>query len=88
MLESWGIPWVSLTRTKTNIREAIADMVVPPRVLLTSISVVAEKEIQQQIRRLPIKVICIDECQVANPDKESGWSEILPYKYVTFQNVP
>ena len=49
-------------------------------VLLNFVTRVAEKEVQQQIRRLPITVVAIDECQVANPDKDSGWSEILPYK--------
>ena len=54
----------------------------PPRVLLSSISRVADKEVQKAIRRLNIRVIAIDEAQVADPDPNAGWGEFLPYKLV------
>ena len=41
---------------------------------------ILQVEVQRAIRRLRIVVIALDEAQVANPDKTSGWSEILPYK--------
>ena len=52
----------------------------PPRVILTSISRVASTEVQKSLRMLPVKVIAIDEAQVADPDPDSGWGEFLPYK--------
>ena len=81
MLKNWGIPWLSLTKTPADkIVETVATMNPPPRVILTSISRVASTEVQKSLRTLPVKVIAIDEAQVADPDPDSGWGEFLPYK--------
>ena len=81
MLRSWGIPWLSLSRTSAEvIVDTASSMDPPPRVLLSSISRVADKEVQKAIRRLNIRVIAIDEAQVADPDPKAGWGEFLPYK--------
>ena len=84
VLRSWGIPWLSLSRTSSDvIVDTVSSMDPPPRVLLSSISRVADKEVQKAIRRLNIRVIAIDEAQVADPDPNAGWGEFLPYKFVT-----
>ena len=37
-----------------------------PRVLLATISTIADESVQRQIRRLPIRTICLDEVQVVS----------------------
>ena len=55
------IPFISITKTPVKmIGAAVEAMDHPPRALITSISQVAEKEVQREIRRLPIKVIDVD----------------------------
>ena len=52
--------------------EAIESMPVKPRVLLGSITTVADKEVQKEIRKLQIRVIAIDEAQVSDWLDENG----------------
>ena len=52
----------------------------PPKVFVSSINSVSNHETQKLLRRLPIKVVAIDEAQVVDPDPKSGWCDILPYK--------
>ena len=37
-----------------------------PRVLLATISTIADESVQRQIRRIPIRTICLDEVQVVS----------------------
>ena len=80
VLEKWGIPWLSVTRGKGTIVQTAAKMPEPPRVPLASITTVADKEVQKELRRMQIRVIAVDEAQIADPNKDSGWGEFLPYK--------
>ena len=67
MCTAWGIPYISLDETDTtNISSLVKDMVPQPRVILSTITRVAEEAVQQQLRRLPIRKICLDEVQVNN----------------------
>ena len=47
-----------------DIPQLVEDMEQKPRVILCTISTVADAAIQKQIRRLPIRTICLDEVQV------------------------
>ena len=65
MCEAWDIPYVSLDEIQTkDIQSVIGDMDPKPRVVLTTISRVSDVSVQKQLRRIPIKTICIDEVQV------------------------
>ena len=65
MCKAWGVPYVSLDETDTtNIYSLVKDMVPQPRVILSTVSRVTEEAVQQQLRRLPIRKICLDEVQV------------------------
>ena len=66
MLESWGIPWVSLGLPPDQIRTLIITMEPPPRVYMSSVSRIADPEVQTLLRRLSIRVIALDECQVTD----------------------
>ena len=59
--------------------EMYNSMTVPPKVLVSSISTVADKEVQKALRKLPISVISLDEAHVCNPDQDLGWAGFLPY---------
>ena len=56
---------MSLDETPTA---SIAELarVYQPRVLLATISTIADESVQRQIRRLPIRTICLDEVQVVS----------------------
>ena len=56
---------MSLDETPTA---SIAELarVIQPRVLLATISTIADESVQRQIRRLPIRTICLDEVQVVS----------------------
>ena len=63
--EEWGIPYVSLDALDTEtIFSTITAMETPPRVILSTVSRVSQEVVQRQIRRLPIRTICLDEVQV------------------------
>ena len=63
--EEWGIPYVSLDGMDTEtIFSTITAMETPPRVILSTVSRVSQEAVQKQIRRLPIRTICLDEVQV------------------------
>ena len=63
--EEWGIPYVSLDGMDTEtIFSTITAMETPPRVILATVSRVSQEAVQKQIRRLPIRTICLDEVQV------------------------
>ena len=65
MCELWGIPYVSLDEIDTeDISSVIGGMDPKPQVILTTISRVSEEAVQKQLRRLPIRTICLDEVQV------------------------
>lgn len=51
-----------------------------PRVVVGSISRVAEVEVQRVIRRLPVTVISLDEAHVVLPGHELGYGDFLAYK--------
>ena len=65
MCDLWGIPYVSLDEMDTeDISSVIGGMDPKPQVILTTISRVSEEAVQKQLRRLPIRTICLDEVQV------------------------
>ena len=90
---------MSLSLPPDQIRTLISTMDPPPRVYMSSVTRIAEPEVQRLLRHLNIRVIALDECQVTqnpsldsfsdawlimqvcDPDPQSGWSEILPYKW-------
>ena len=65
MCEDWAIPYVSLDEMeKEDMMSVIGGMDPKPRVILSTISRVADEAVQKQLRRLPIRTICLDEVQV------------------------
>ena len=63
--QSWDIPFLSLDDVDPeNIMAVIEEMDHKPRVILSTITKVSEEAVQRQLRKLPIKTICIDEVQV------------------------
>ena len=71
---------MSLTQHKESIVETYQAMTFPPRVLVASITTVADMEVQKALRKLPITVIAVDEAHVCDPDMDLGWGGFLPYK--------
>ena len=49
---------------KEDMMSVIGGMDPKPRVILSTISRVADEAVQKQLRRLPIRTICLDEVQV------------------------
>ena len=65
MCKTWDIPFLSLDGLNPEeISVKIEEMDPKPRVLLSTISRVADKSVQTAIRRLPVVRICLDEAQV------------------------
>ena len=65
MCKAWNIPFLSLdSLSAEEISEKVEQMDPKPRVILSTISRVANKDMQSAIRRLPVVRICIDEVQV------------------------
>ena len=65
MCGQWGIPFISLDGVDAeSIPQLVESMEPKPRVILSTISKISEPTIQKQIRRMPIKTICLDEVQV------------------------
>ena len=63
--EDWDIPYVSLDEMETeDIMSVIGDMEPKPRVILSTISRISQEDVQKQLRRLPVRTICLDEVQV------------------------
>ena len=63
--KSWDIPFLSLDGVEPGeIPQLVESMDPKPRVLLCTISTVSSEKVQEQIRRLPVKTICLDEVQV------------------------
>ena len=63
--QTWGIPFLSLDEVDPgNIGAVIEGMDPKPRVILSTITRVSEEAVQKQLRRLPVKTICLDESQV------------------------
>ena len=61
--QDWGVPFLSLDDTPAgSIGEVARDS--KPRAVLATISTVADEAVQKQLRRLPIRTICLDEVQV------------------------
>ena len=68
MCKSWDIPFLSLDEVDPkDITEVVEAMEPKPRVILCTISTVSTVPVQAQIRRLPVKTICLDEVQVLMP---------------------
>ena len=65
MCEAWDIPYLVLDEVETGVISSVVEGMEPkPRVILSTISRVAEESVQKQLRRLPISRICLDEVQV------------------------
>ena len=65
MCKSWDIPFLSLDGVDPkDIAQLVEGMDPKPRVILCTISTVSSVTVQAQIRRLPVKTICLDEVQV------------------------
>ena len=63
--QTWNIPFLSLDEIdQASISAVIEEMNPKPRVILSTISRVSEEGVQRQLRRLPVKTICLDEVQV------------------------
>ena len=63
--QTWNIPFLSLDEIdQASISAVIEEMNPKPRVILSTISRVSEEAVQRQLRRLPVKTICLDEVQV------------------------
>ena len=71
---------MSVTQQKDSIVESFQTMATPPKVLVASITTVADMDVQKAIRKLPITVIAVDEAHVCDPDLDLGWGGFLPYK--------
>ena len=61
--QDWGLPFLSLDDTPAGSIGEVARGS-EPRVVLATISTVADELVQKQLRRLPIRTICLDEVQV------------------------
>ena len=65
MCTVWNIPFLSLDELDPEEISVKIELMEPkPRVLLSTISRVADKAVQAAIRRLPVVRICLDEVQV------------------------
>ena len=65
MCKAWQVPFLSLDGVSPEeITLKIEQMDPKPRVLLSTISRVADKAVQTAIRRLPVVRLCVDEVQV------------------------
>ena len=70
MCKAWGIPFLSLEGVNPQeIPQLVENMEQKPRVILCTISTVADAGVQKHIRRLPVRTICLDEVQVLNEDR-------------------
>ena len=94
--QTWSIPYLSLDGVDPkDIGQLVKDMEPKPRVILCTISTIADEAVQRQIGRLPIKTVCLDEVQVCtsssirvnsglhskviNSDDRIGWGGFLPF---------
>ena len=63
--QAWGISFLSLDGVEAqSIPQLVETMEPKPRVILCTISSISDPDIQKQIRRIPIRTICLDEAQV------------------------
>ena len=63
--EDWDIPYVSLDEIETeDMMSVISGMEPKPQVIMSTISRVSQEAVQKQLRRLPVRTVCLDEVQV------------------------
>ena len=71
--DTWSIPYLSLDGVDPKeIGQLVKDMEPKPRVILCTISTIADEAVQKQIGRLPIKTVCLDEVQVYTSKNKSN----------------
>jgi hypothetical protein len=66
VLTEWGIPFLAITdpkATEEDLSKQWQAMETKPKVILASISCMAEEEIQCFLRKQPVVIISIDEAQ-------------------------
>lgn len=68
MLQDWKIPYLAIKQGDNleSLEQSLSDMEEPPKVVVASVSAVADTEVQKFLRRQNIAVIAVDEAQVVN----------------------